>query len=81
MKVSYQIENTQDSAESQLEMVKKLELSFEQFVELEQYCVQKGIQFLSTGFDDESLEFLAGLGVKIAKVSSGELTNLPYLSP
>jgi N-acetylneuraminate synthase len=79
VKASYQIENTQNSAESQLEMVKKLELSFEQFVELEQYCVQKGIQFLSTGFDDESLEFLAGLGVKIAKVPSGELTNLPYL--
>ena len=60
-------------------MVKKLELSFEQFVELEKYCQQKGIKFLSTGFDTDSLDFLAGLGVKIAKIPSGEITNLPYL--
>ena len=79
VKADYQIENTQDSSESQLEMVKKLELSFEQFVELEKYCQQKGVQFLSTGFDFESLEFLAGLGITIAKIPSGEITNLPYL--
>ena len=79
VKADYQIENTQNSSESQLEMVKKLELSFEQFVELEKYCQQKGVQFLSTGFDFESLEFLAGLGITIAKVPSGEITNLPYL--
>ena len=79
VKADYQIENTQNSSESQLEMVKKLELSFEQFIELEKYCRQKGIQFLSTGFDFESLEFLAGLGITIAKVPSGEITNLPYL--
>ena len=79
VKADYQIENTQNSSESQLEMVKKLELSFEQFVELEKYCQQKGVKFLSTGFDFESLEFLAGLGITIAKVPSGEITNLPYL--
>lgn len=79
VKADYQIENTQNSSESQLEMVKKLELSFEQFIELEKYCQQKGIQFLSTGFDSESLVFLAQLGVAIAKVPSGEITNLPYL--
>ena len=79
VKADYQIENTQNSSESQLEMVKKLELSFEQFVELEKYCQQKGVQFLSTGFDFESLEFLAGLGITIAKIPSGEITNLPYL--
>ena len=79
IKADYQIENTQNSSESQLEMVKKLELSFEQFVELEKYCQQKGIKFLSTGFDTDSLDFLAGLGVKIAKIPSGEITNLPYL--
>ena len=79
MKADYQIENTQNSSESQLEMVKKLELSFEQFVELEKYCTKKGVKFLSTGFDFESLEFLAGLGVTIAKIPSGEITNLPYL--
>ena len=79
VKAEYQIENTQNSSESQLEMVKKLELNFEQFVELEKYCQQKGIQFLSTGFDFESLEFLAELGITIAKIPSGEITNLPYL--
>ena len=79
IKADYQIENTQNSSESQLEMVKKLELSFEQFVELEEYCQQKGMKFLSTGFDTDSLDFLAGLGVKIAKIPSGEITNLPYL--
>jgi len=77
--VTSQIENTQNSSESQLEMVKKLELSFDQFVELEKYCNQKNIKFLSTGFDSESLTFLAQLGVTIAKVPSGEITNLPYL--
>lgn len=79
VKADYQIENTQNSSENQLEMVKKLELSFEQFIELEKYCQQKGIKFLSTGFDTDSLNFLAGLGVKIAKIPSGEITNLPYL--
>ena len=79
LKANYQIENTQNSSESQLEMVKKLELSFDQFVELEKYCQQKGVQFLSTGFDSESLVFLAQLGVTIAKIPSGEITNLPYL--
>ena len=79
VKADYQIENTQNSSESQLEMVKKLELSFDQFVELEKYCNQKNIKFLSTGFDSESLTFLAQLGVTIAKVPSGEITNLPYL--
>lgn len=79
VKADYQIENTQNSSESQLEMVKKLELSFDQFVELEKYCEQKNIKFLSTGFDSESLTFLAQLGVTIAKIPSGEITNLPYL--
>ena len=79
VKADYQIENTQNSSESQLEMVKKLELSFEQFIELEKYCKQKNIKFLSTGFDAESLDFLAQLGITIAKIPSGEITNLPYL--
>lgn len=78
-KASYQSENTGDSYESQLEMVKKLELSFNEFTILKDYCDQKGIAFLSTGFDTESLEFLKTLEVKIAKIPSGEITNLPYL--
>ena len=79
VKADYQIENTQNSSESQLEMVKKLELSFDQFIELEKYCNRKNIKFLSTGFDSESLTFLAQLGVTIAKIPSGEITNFPYL--
>ena len=77
-RAAYQDKNTQDN-DSQYEMLKKLELSQKDHQELIDYCVQKGIKFLSTGFDFESLEFLAGLGIIIAKVPSGEITNLPYL--
>lgn len=78
-KASYQSENTDNSHESQLEMVKKLELSFNEFRILKDYSDKKGIAFLSTGFDAESLEFLKTIDVKIAKIPSGEITNLPYL--
>ena len=77
-RAAYQDRNTQDN-DSQYEMLKKLELSQAVHQELIDYCVQKGVQFLSTGFDFESLEFLAQLGITIAKIPSGEITNLPYL--
>ena len=77
-RAAYQDKNTQDN-DSQYEMLKKLELSQAVHQELIDYCAQKGVKFLSTGFDFESLEFLAGLGITIAKVPSGEITNLPYL--
>ncbi|MFC2682154.1 MAG: N-acetylneuraminate synthase [Capnocytophaga leadbetteri] len=77
-RATYQDKNTQNN-DSQYEMLKKLELSQAVHQELIDYCAQKGVQFLSTGFDVESLEFLAGLGITIAKVPSGEITNLPYL--
>ena len=77
-RASYQDKNTQDN-DSQYEMLKKLELSQALHQELMDYCNQKGVKFLSTGFDSESLVFLAQLGVTIAKVPSGEITNLPYL--
>ena len=77
-RAAYQDKNTQDN-DSQYEMLKKLELSQKDHQELIDYCTQKGIKFLSTGFDFESLEFLAGLGITIAKIPSGEITNLPYL--
>lgn len=77
-RASYQDENTQNN-DSQYEMLKKLELSQALHQELMDYCNQKGVKFLSTGFDSESLTFLAQLGVTIAKVPSGEITNLPYL--
>ena len=77
-RAAYQDKNTQNN-DSQYEMLKKIELSQAVHQELIDYCAQKGVQFLSTGFDVESLEFLAQLGITIAKVPSGEITNLPYL--
>ena len=77
-KADYQVENTGNN-ESQYEMIKKLELSFDDFIELKKYCDEKGIMFLSTPFDDESIEFLNNLGIEIFKIPSGEITNLPYL--
>jgi N,N'-diacetyllegionaminate synthase len=64
---------------NQYEMLKKLELSFDDFRELSRYCEAKGIKFLSTAFDYESLLFLNDLGMEIFKVPSGEITNKPYL--
>lgn len=77
-KAEYQKKIT-DSSESQLEMLKKLELSKEEFIELRDYCNHKGIMFLSTPFDLESMDFLASIGVEIWKVPSGEITNYPFL--
>ena len=78
-KAEYQIENTQDAIESQLQMLKKLELSNSQHFELVEYCNNKNISFFSTAFDLESLTFLRELGLNIVKIPSGEITNLPYL--
>ena len=77
-RAAYQDKNTQNN-DSQYEMLKKLELSQTVHQELIDYCKVKGVKFLSTGFDNDSLAFLAQLGVRIAKVPSGEITNLPYL--
>jgi N,N'-diacetyllegionaminate synthase len=78
-KADYQIENTKDATENQLQMLKKLELSHEQHVELMAYCRQKNISFFSTAFDIESLIYLKVLGLTMVKIPSGEITNLPYL--
>lgn len=77
-KADYQKQTT-DSDESQLEMIKKLELSYDDFKELQKYCNKKNIMFLSTPFDIESIDFLNSLNMPIFKVPSGEITNLPYL--
>lgn len=75
----YQIENL-GKATSQFDMLKKLELTYEEFKELQLFCEQEKIQFLSTPFDHESVDFLIDqLGVSTIKVSSGELTNSPFL--
>lgn len=77
-RAEYQDQNT-GNQESQYNMLKKLELSEQDHHVLIDYCEKKGIQFLSTGFDDESLIFLKSIGLELAKVPSGEITNLPYL--
>lgn len=77
-KAAYQ-EKTTGSSESQLEMVKKLELPFEAFRELQDYCKKRGIVFLSTPFDEESLDFLKKLDLPYFKIPSGEITNFPFL--
>lgn len=75
----YQIENTQKQ-ESQLSMLSRLELSYDFHFELLNYCKKLGIEFLSTAFDSESLSFLVNnLGLKRLKISSGEITNAPFL--
>jgi N,N'-diacetyllegionaminate synthase len=77
-KAGYQKETT-GSDESQLEMVKKLELDETAHIQLYQHCQHKGIQFLSTPFDLESIDLLTRLGLEIFKIPSGEITYLPYL--
>jgi len=77
-KAQYQKETT-DSEESQFEMIKKLELDVDTHQELMAYCDAKGIMFLSTPFDHDSIELLQDLGLDIFKIPSGEITNLPYL--
>lgn len=78
-KAEYQKECTGEE-ESQLDMIKKLELSYVQYVELAAYCKERDIVFLSTPFDLESIDFLQTLDMPFWKIPSGEITNLPYLT-
>lgn len=77
-KATYQKQNT-DTSESQVAMLQKLELPREWHAELQAYTLSKGIGFLSTAFDLDSLGFLNQLGMPLFKVPSGELTNAPLL--
>lgn len=77
-KAKYQLYAT-DGSESQLEMLRRLELSEGAHKELSAYCQRREILFMSAPFDEESADFLAELGVLVFKIPSGELTNLPFL--
>jgi N,N'-diacetyllegionaminate synthase len=77
-KADYQSVTT-GSAESQHQMLSRLELSASIHHELIAYCVTRNIGFFSTGFDIESVDFLISLGINHFKIPSGEITNLPYL--
>lgn len=78
-KAAYQQENATDKQESQYEMLKKLELTKQMHQELMQACADKGILFLSTPFDIDSIQMLTDCGITVMKVPSGEITNYPYL--
>jgi N,N'-diacetyllegionaminate synthase len=77
-KAEYQKQTT-NPLESQLDMLKKLELDVDVHKKLIRYCNAKGIMFLSSPFDHDSIDLLNELGLKIYKIPSGEITNLPYL--
>ncbi len=77
-KAEYQKKTTGDE-DSQLEMTRKLEMSFEEYLEIRDYTAAKGVDVFSTPFDDESLDFLISTNMPIYKIPSGEITNLPYL--
>lgn len=76
-KAEYQRQATGES--SQQDMLKKLELSYDEFITLKEYCDKVGICFLSTPFDFESISFLESINVPFWKIPSGEVTNYPYL--
>lgn len=77
-KAEYQQQAT-GNRESQLDMLKRLELNEAAHYELLDYCQQKNIRFLSTAFDTESIDLLKKIGITLGKIPSGEITNLPYL--
>ncbi|WP_253197229.1 N-acetylneuraminate synthase [Clostridium algidicarnis] len=76
-KADYQKETT--GYGNQYEMLKKLELSYDDHVLLKKYCADKGVMFISTPFDFESVDLLVKLDIPLYKVSSGDLTNIPLL--
>ena len=77
-KAAYQRQTT-DAGESQLDMLRRLELSPAAHRELSDYCRQRGLIFLSTPFDEESADLLDELDVLAFKIGSGEVTNHPFL--
>ncbi|MCK8584844.1 N-acetylneuraminate synthase [Yersinia ruckeri] len=77
-KAEYQIKTTGNS-ESQLEMTKKLELAYDDYIKLENYAKELGLDVFSTPFDLDSIDFLASRGQKMWKIPSGEILNLIYL--
>lgn len=78
VKADYQKQAT-GGDDSQFSMLKKLELSEDDHDELIAYCALKKIEFLSTPFDMQSISLLVDKGIKMGKIPSGEITNLPYL--
>ena len=78
-KADYQGRNINDGDDSQYSMLKKLEIPDDWYNTLIEHCKISGVEFLSTGFDEDSVDFLEDLGSPLYKIPSGEITNLPYL--
>jgi N,N'-diacetyllegionaminate synthase len=79
-KAEYQLKNIADGDNSQYAMLKKLEMPEQWHYELDKYALEKGIHFLSSGFDEDSIDFLDKMGTPLFKIPSGEITNKPYLA-
>ena len=77
-KADYQ-KKTTGSDENQLEMTRKLELPYDEFIKLRDYAISIGLDVFSTPFDMDSIDFLEKSGQAIWKIPSGEVTNLPFL--
>ncbi len=78
-KAQYQKKNMGDAHSTQYQMLKSLELSIEEHYILNDLAKSIEIEFMSTGFDEEAVDFLVKLGIKRIKIPSGEITNIPYL--
>lgn len=76
----YQKKNLESGVDSQIEMLRKLELDESMHHELIAHCNKRGVKFLSTAFDMDSIELLEKLEIDLYKIPSGELTNYPFLS-
>ena len=76
-KAEYQKKNAFE--ETQYKMLKKLELTYDEFIALKKYSDRVGICFLSTAFDLDSVDFLDSVNIPFWKIPSGEVTNYPYL--
>jgi len=76
-KAEYQKANLKEDGDTQYDMLKKLEMSEAWHYELIKYANECGIKFLSTGFDEDSIDFLDSLNIDLFKVPSGEITNKP----
>ena len=74
----YQVENTGND-ESQFDMLKKLELTYDEFREVKAYCDEIGIMYASTADEQDSLDFLVELGIPFIKIGSGDIGNVSYL--
>jgi N,N'-diacetyllegionaminate synthase len=80
IKAEYQLKNIESNDNSQYTMLKQLELPEQWHYDLIEYSKEKGISFLSTGFDEDTIDFLDSIGLPLFKIPSGEITNKPYLA-